>query len=101
MIEATIKVSGALVDKPRILQFQLQESTLAAETQLPNGKTKKWTVGELYDIYTNKNSYIKENIDPEDMINPTHFDLWFRTKYIKDKSFEQRIISITFKQTNN
>lgn len=98
MIIATIKYSGTFVDRPNIFNINLDESIIAAETSLANGKTKKWTVGELYDIFMNKDSYIKENIDTDDLLTKEHFDLWFRTKYIKNKNYEQRLISLDFKR---
>jgi len=96
MIQATIKYTGTFADKPNVKLIQMDEATLAAETKLPTGKIKKWTVGELYDIFWLKKSYITTSHDPDDQILPIHFEVWFRAKHINGKSYDGRIISIDY-----
>lgn len=101
MITATIKYTGTFADRPNTKVIQLDESSLAAETQLHTGKIKKWTVGELYDIFKKNQSYITSAHDPLDQVLPVHFEVWFRAKHIDGKSYDGRIISVEYKKQEN
>lgn len=97
MIVATIKYSGTFVDRPNIKIIEINEDTPAMERSLPNGKTAKITVGELFKLFYLKKSYVSTNIDLEDQLIPEHFELWFKEKYLKNSNIYEKIISIDYK----
>lgn len=99
MIRATIKITGVLVDKPRTVFLDFEETDLAIERRNEDtGKLQKLYVGELYDVFRKKSAYIKSSDDPEDHVTPELFEQWFRQKHLNGKHWYERIISIGYER---
>jgi len=99
MIEATISYIGTFIDRPNIIRFTFAEDDIAMESKNETtGKFEKITVGQLYDIFSKKNEYIRDASDPEDRIDGSFFEEWFYQKHIADKHFRDKITNQTFRQ---
>jgi predicted metal-dependent hydrolase len=97
MIEVVVKVTGFFVDKPRTMSILLEENDPAFEKKnLATGKLEVVTVGFLYDLWAKQTDYIKDASDPEDHLTAEFFPIYIFEKYIKGKSFESSIISVTY-----
>jgi hypothetical protein len=92
MIEAVIKSTGNIVGKPVVNRIIIDnESDIAVRRKdEETGKIEQFTIGELFDSYNRKSSYRKNEPDP------SLFESWFNSKYIKGRNLESRIISIQF-----
>lgn len=95
MIEAVILSTGSIVGKPVINKVVIQnENDIAVRRKDDEtGRIEQFTIGELFDSYNKKSSYRKNEPDP------SLFEEWFSSKYIKGKGLESRIISIQFYRT--
>jgi hypothetical protein len=92
MIEAVIKSTGNIVGKPVVNRVIIEnESDVAVRRKdEETGKIEQFTIGELFNSYNRKSSYLKNEPDP------SLFESWFSGKYIKGRNLESRIISIQF-----
>lgn len=92
-------MTGFFVDKPRHAHITLDETAPAIERK--NEKTNKLerlTVGELYDIFVQSGSYIRDSSDPSEHLTEDHFYTWFRAKYIIGTPLEFKVLKITFER---
>lgn len=97
MVEAVIVYPGLFVDKPNTTTIRFDLNDIAMEKKdEATGKFMKITVGELYTLFVNRQSLIRENINIEDMIDHTYFETWFYEKHIKGKPYHNRILKLTF-----
>lgn len=98
MIFATIQLSSMFVDRPQTMVIPISEDTIAVEFQGEDGRLKKVTVGELYDIYKKGWQYFRDSSDPSTHITGIMFEQWFYGKHIHEKGLMQRVISIDYKR---
>lgn len=99
MIKATIKYPGIFIDRPHTSEIIFSEDDVAMEKKNEDtGKFEKLSVGQLFDIYQNRYSYIRSSQDPEDTIDHTYFELWFNEKHIKNKPYNNRILELKFEK---
>lgn len=102
MIEATVSYIGTFIDRPNTVRFTFAEKDIAMERKNETtGKLEKITVGELYNVFSKRNEYIRDSSDPEERIDPSFFESWFYYKFIADKHFRDKIVTQSFKQIND
>ena len=100
MIVAYVTITGAFINKPFIHTISIDEKTAAIERK--NEKTNKLerlTVGELYDIFVQSGSYIRDASEPDEHLTGDHFYTWFRAKYIIGTPLEFKVLNIRFEKT--
>jgi len=96
MIEAIIKYSGPFINKPKIVSLSFKEDEIAMERKNDDGKFEQITVGNLFDAYISKASYVLTSEETQYDIPKEYFDIWFRGKYLKNTTMESRLISIQY-----
>lgn len=97
MIEAIIKSTGALIDRPRISRIVIEnESVIAVKRK--NEETEKieqLTIAQLFDSFLKTSNYLSSvQTEPESKL----FEEWFSEKYIKGRSLETSLISLQFRR---
>lgn len=97
MIQATIKSTGTLINKPRITTILLEDENVVAVRRKneDTNKIEQFTIGELFDSFYKKASY-NQNIADQRL-----FEDWFSQKYISGKNIQNNIISIDFVRVNS
>ena len=95
MIEAVIKSTGNIVGKPVINRIIIENEGDVAIRRKDDetGKIEQFTIGELFNSYSKKSSYRKNEPDP------SLFEEWFSNKFLKGRNLESRIINIQFYRT--
>lgn len=97
MIHAKITLSSMFIDKPKIIDINLDENQIAVEKiDESTGVKKKITVGQLFDLYKKGNVYYNDGSDPDGQITPQTFEQWFYFKHIHEKGYTQRLLSIEY-----
>jgi hypothetical protein len=101
MIRATIKYPGIFIDKPHTTIIEFSEDDIAMEKKNEDtGRFEKLTVGQIFDVFFSRRTYIRDNREPEDIIDHTYFEMWFNEKHIKNKPYHNRIIDLKFEKIN-
>jgi len=97
MIEATIRVTGGIINKPQRLKLIVEnEDEIAVRRKdEETNKIEQLTICQLFDSFFAKSSYHKNG---GDTVDSSLFESWFFQKYIKGKNVENRIISIEYKR---
>ena len=99
MIRATVKYPGIFVDRPHAATIEFSEDDVAMEKKNEEtGRFEKLTVGMLYDLYSNRNTYLRTNIDPDDLIDHSFFEMWFFEKHLKNKPYHNKILDLRFEK---
>lgn len=100
MIQATLKSTGALIDRPIVSYITLpDENQLAVQRKNEDtGKVEQLTIGELFDIWFKKSSYKMRVGDQEETIGPEMFESWFSKKYISGTGLQNSLLSISYER---
>lgn len=96
MIEATVKVTGGIINKPQTLKLivEKEDEIAVRRKDEETNKIEQLTIRQLFDSFYTKSSYHKSG----DAVDSSLFESWFFQKYIKGKNLENRIISIEYKR---
>jgi|688.fasta_scaffold979120_2 hypothetical protein len=96
MIEAIIKMTGAMIDKPvfKKIIIEKEDDIAVRRKNEETEKIEQLTIAQLFDSFLKKSNYIKTG----DEVDYTLFESWFLQKFIKGKNIESRIISIEYKR---
>lgn len=97
MIEATIKVTSGIVNKPQTLTLIVEnEDEIAVRRKdEETNKIEQLTIRQLFDSFFKKSSY---NRSGSEDVDSNLFESWFHQKHIKGKNIENRLISISYKR---
>jgi hypothetical protein len=99
MITVTIQYPSIFIDKPNVATIELIEEDVAMEKKDEStGRFVKLSVGELFKAFQNRQLRIKENVDTEELVDHTYFEMWFYEKHLKSKPYYNRILNMSFSQ---
>lgn len=100
MIVATIKSTGAMIDRPRISYIQIPNIKDLAIRRMneETNELEQFTIEEIFDSFDKKSSYRRNEGDRENTISTDLFESWFMRKYISGKGIQSNIISIEYKK---
>lgn len=96
MIKATMLCTGTFINKPQQYTLFIEDEDALAVQRLneETNKLEQYTIKELFDSYSKKSSYTKDdNIADSDL-----FPEWFSSKYITGTGFQSRVISIQYER---
>jgi hypothetical protein len=100
MIRATIKTTGALINKPRFSYIDINdENQLAIERKNEEtNKLEQFTILELFEYYSKNSSYEKRMGERENPVTADLWETWFMNKYIRGRNLESSLISISYER---
>lgn len=95
MIEAIIKSSGSIINKPVIHRVIIEDETAIAVKRKDEetNKVEQLTIAQLFDSFLRKSSYTINGIEVDSKL----FTEWFNQKHL-NKSLQSRLISIDFRR---
>ena len=100
MIQATLKHSGALVNKCRTSYLLIEDETQLAVRRKneETGKIEEFTIAEIFDVFHKKSSYKKNMGEQEESFGAELFESWFMSKYIVGRGMENNLLEITYER---
>ena len=88
--------TGTFINKPSQYTLVIEDEDALAVQRLneETNKLEQYTIKELFDSYSKKSSYTKDDVIADSDLFPE----WFSSKYITGTGFQSRVTSIKYER---